>query len=154
MGKGSEVFVLDMGEPVRIVDLARNMVRLAGLVPDEDIQIRFIGLRPGEKLFEELITEGEHILSTHHEKIKIFQGPSLSHEFIEQWISKLKILLGERNEVGVVAHLSTIVPEYQVSAHWKGAVDKFKASANGSHTTDPHNNLDFAWQIRQASNAQ
>src|SRR4029077_12731712 len=70
MGKGAEIFVLDMGEPIRIVDLARNMIRLAGLVPDEDIEIRFVGLRRGEKLYEELISEGEKIMPTYHDKIK------------------------------------------------------------------------------------
>ena len=75
MGKGSDIFVLDMGEPIRIVDLARNMIRLSGLEPDEDIEIRYTGLRPGEKLFEELTLEGENILPTYHEKIKIFQAP-------------------------------------------------------------------------------
>jgi FlaA1/EpsC-like NDP-sugar epimerase len=155
MGEGSEVFVLDMGKPIRIVDLARNMIRLAGLIPDEDIKIRYVGLRPGEKLFEELITKGEDILSTHHEKIKIFQGPSLSLEAMEQWIHKLKILITERDDVGVIAHLSSILPEYQVSAQWKGAVEKLKVSAeNGSLTTHLRKPLDFAWQTRQASNAQ
>src|SRR5262249_7226366 len=74
MGKGSEVFVLDMGEPVRIIDLAHNMIQLAGLVPNEDIEIRFTGLRPGEKLFEEISMDGENIVPTYHEKIRIFTG--------------------------------------------------------------------------------
>ena len=113
MGKGTEIFVLDMGEPIRIVDLARNMIRMAGLVPEEDIEIRFIGLRPGEKLYEELMTQGENILPTYHEKIKIFQGHSLDRDFIEQWIFALEDLLALRDKGGVVEHLKTLVPEYR-----------------------------------------
>src|SRR5262249_48702284 len=74
MGEGSEVFVLDMGEPVRIMDLAHNMIRLAGFEPGEDIQILVTGLRPGEKLFEELQMEGEDVLPTPHEKIMRFRS--------------------------------------------------------------------------------
>lgn len=134
MGKGSEVFVLDMGEPIKIADLARKMVQLAGLVPDEDIEIRYTGLRPGEKLFEELITGSEHILSTDHDKIKIFQGPPVSAEAIERWIEELQMLLAERDEAGVVGHLAKLVPEYQISARWKHMIENkcFQASAGGS----------------------
>ena len=74
MGKGGEIFVLDMGEPVRIVDLARNLILLSGLRPEQDIQIEFSGSRPGEKLFEELSEEGEGLLPTHHQKIRVFAG--------------------------------------------------------------------------------
>ena len=115
MGRGKEIFVLDMGEPVRIVDLARNMIRLAGLIPDEDIEIQFTGLRPGEKLFEELITDGEHIRPTHHEKIKIFHGPPACPDKIEAWMRELFALLAARDEAGIVEHVSDLLPEYQVS---------------------------------------
>ena len=70
MGQGGEIFVLDMGEPVRILDLVRNLIRLSGLEPDRDIKIEFVGLRPGEKMFEELKLEGEDIGPTAHEKIR------------------------------------------------------------------------------------
>jgi FlaA1/EpsC-like NDP-sugar epimerase len=118
MGKGSEIFVLDMGEPVRILDLARNMIRLSGHEPDSDIPIRFIGLRPGEKLFEELSTAGDQMRPTCHEKIMIFCGQSLQYGFVQKWISELRVLLAQRNEAVVLAHLRGIVPEYQPSEKW------------------------------------
>jgi FlaA1/EpsC-like NDP-sugar epimerase len=113
MGKGSEVFVLDMGEPVRIVDLARRMIRLAGRDPDHDIQIRFTGMRPGEKLHEELITEGENILPTEHEKIRIFQGPSVDRRLMEEWLHELEDLLASRDETGTISHLKELMHEYR-----------------------------------------
>jgi FlaA1/EpsC-like NDP-sugar epimerase len=121
MGKGSELFVLDMGEPIRIVDLARNMIRLSGLDPDKDIRIEFVGLRPGEKLYEELITEGENILPTYHDRIKIFQGPRVSSDLIESWIEELKTLVARDDEGEVLAHLKKMVPEYQPTANGSGA---------------------------------
>jgi FlaA1/EpsC-like NDP-sugar epimerase len=71
IGKGGELFLLDMGRPVKIDDLARNMIRLSGLVPDRDIKVEYIGLRPGEKLYEELLIDGEGIIDTSYEKIKV-----------------------------------------------------------------------------------
>jgi FlaA1/EpsC-like NDP-sugar epimerase len=71
IGKGGELFLLDMGKQVKIADLARNMIRLSGLVPDRDIKIKYIGLRPGEKLYEELLIDGEGIIDTAYEKIKV-----------------------------------------------------------------------------------
>ena len=115
MGRGSEIFVLDMGEPIKIVDLARNMIRLSGKT-EEDIEIRFVGLRPGEKIFEELITEGESILPTYHNKIKIFQGPPVSLGSLEGWLLELEDLLERREEAGLVAHLKRLAPEYQPSS--------------------------------------
>jgi FlaA1/EpsC-like NDP-sugar epimerase len=118
MGKGSEIFVLDMGEPIRIVDLARNMIRLSGLDPDKDIRIKFVGLRPGEKLYEELITEGENILPTYNEKIKIFQGPPVSPDLIKDWIAQMTRLVVQGDEYAVIAHLKTLVPEYHPAGVW------------------------------------
>jgi FlaA1/EpsC-like NDP-sugar epimerase len=112
MGKGSEIFVLDMGQMVPIVDLAKNLITFAGLDP-EKIQIKFIGLRPGEKLYEELMTEGENILPTHHEKIKIFKGPQINRGLLEAWLLQLELLLEKRNPALVVSHLKELVPEYQ-----------------------------------------
>jgi FlaA1/EpsC-like NDP-sugar epimerase len=119
MGKGSEIFVLDMGEPIRIVDLARNMIKLSGREPDVDIEIRFTGLRPGEKLFEELITEGEDMQSTYHEKIKIFAGGRISRSVVEKWIRELEALIVRRDEAAVVQHLLEIVPQYKPSSQWR-----------------------------------
>lgn len=113
MGRGTEIFVLDMGEPVRIVDLASNMIRLAGKIPDRDIEIRFVGLRPGEKLFEELITSGENVMPTYHEKIKIFQGSGANRDIIDPWLLEMEDLLTTRDDDALVAHLKKLVPEYK-----------------------------------------
>ncbi len=121
MGKGSEIFVLDMGEPVRILDLARNMIRLSGYEPDIDIPVRFVGLRAGEKLFEELSTASDSVRPTCHEKIMIFSGQSLQHAFMQRWISDFRVLLAERNEAAILAHMRAIVPEYHPSGKWNEA---------------------------------
>jgi FlaA1/EpsC-like NDP-sugar epimerase len=113
MGKGSEIFVLDMGEQVRIIDLARNMIRIAGKIPDEEIEIRITGLRPGEKLYEEICTDGENMVPTFHEKIKIFQGPVENAERINAWLAKLRTYVAQWDANAVRAHLHVLVPEYQ-----------------------------------------
>jgi FlaA1/EpsC-like NDP-sugar epimerase len=118
MGKGSEIFVLDMGEPVRIVDLARNMIRLSGRVPDEEIEIRYTGLRPGEKLHEELITEGEDILPTYHQKIKIFQGQRPHAERLQEAVAELELLVEQRDEAAVLAQLKKMLLECQSGRSW------------------------------------
>jgi FlaA1/EpsC-like NDP-sugar epimerase len=118
MGKGSDVFVLDMGEPVRILDLARNMIRLSGHEPDVDIPIRFVGLRPGEKLFEELSTASDQVRPTCHDKIMIFCGPHLEYVAMQRWIAELQELLVQRNDLAVLTHMMQIVPEYQASGKW------------------------------------
>ena len=118
MGNGSEVFVLDMGEPIRIADLARNMIRLAGLVPEEDIEIRYTGLRPGEKLYEEVALRGENMAPTVHEKIQVFQGPEVNRSRILEWLTEVQALLQRRDASAIVAHLNALVPEYTPSALW------------------------------------
>jgi FlaA1/EpsC-like NDP-sugar epimerase len=112
MGMQSEILVLDMGSPVRILDLARKMITLAGFVPDEDIEIRFTGLRPGEKLFEELKIDSETVLPSTNEKIKIFRGEQLTIEEIEAWIGELRSLLERGEPSMLLEHFRRLVPEY------------------------------------------
>jgi FlaA1/EpsC-like NDP-sugar epimerase len=119
MGKGSEIFVLDMGEPVAIVNLARNMIRLSGKEPDVDIEIRFTGLRPGEKLFEELALDSESHMPTYHKKIRIFCGARKEAKAMEVWIAELERLVDEAAEAETLAHLKSLVPEYQPMGHWR-----------------------------------
>ncbi len=113
MGRGSEIFVLDMGTPVKIVDLARNLITLAGFKPDEDIEIRYTGLRPGEKLYEELSFEGEDIVATDHPKIRIFKGPQISFREVAPWVAELQHLLWKREAGPIIDHLHQLVPEYR-----------------------------------------
>jgi FlaA1/EpsC-like NDP-sugar epimerase len=112
MGRGSEIFVLDMGEPVKIVDLARNLISLSGLQPERDIGIVFTGARPGEKLFEELNEETEGLLPTHHEKIRSFAGQTLPCGEMERMLSKVRACCRERDGSELMSLLREIVPEY------------------------------------------
>jgi FlaA1/EpsC-like NDP-sugar epimerase len=115
--QGSEIFVLDMGEPVRIVDLAETMIRLAGKVPYEDIDIEFTGLRPGEKLLEE-INDGKNagILPRCLEKIQIIREQPLTWDIVTNWINELEILLTARQEPQLIQHIQKLVPEYKPAA--------------------------------------
>jgi FlaA1/EpsC-like NDP-sugar epimerase len=110
--EGSEIFVLNMGEPIRIVDLAENMIRLAGKVPYEDIDIEFTGLRPGEKLIEELRGESEGLVATSTDKMQVIRERPLTWDNIEQWIEELKELIANRQEPEIITHLQRLVPEY------------------------------------------
>ena len=116
MGKGSEIFVLDMGRPLRILDLAENMIRLSGLTPYDDIDIQFTGLRPGEKLVEEINGASDRMLPTYHEKIMIFQDSPLEWRLATEWIEQLRRLLAEHRESALVTHLQRVVPEYRPGA--------------------------------------
>ena len=126
MGQGGEVFVLDMGEPVRILDLVRNLIRLSGLEPDRDIKIEFVGLRPGEKLFEELKLEGEDIGPTAHHKIRVLTGSKMTFEQVSGWLDELSVLVEAKNVHGLVTKLVAIVPEYWPSPEIMslGAIDR------------------------------
>jgi FlaA1/EpsC-like NDP-sugar epimerase len=115
MGRGGEIFVLDMGQPMRILDLARNLIILSGLRPEEDIEIKFSGLRPGEKLFEELSSSDEATAPTQHEKIKIFRGPGCSREQMSQNLHRLEELCARRDVGSLILALKEIVPEYNPS---------------------------------------
>jgi FlaA1/EpsC-like NDP-sugar epimerase len=136
MAQRSEIFVLDMGESIRIIDLARNMIRLSGLEPGKDIEILYTGLRPGEKLNEQLMIESENVRPTYHEKIKVFHGEPADGEFMEEWIRQLKPLISERNDLGIVAHMAELVPEYQPGGHWAGIRESVVPRANGWHQVD------------------
>ncbi|MFO7688426.1 MAG: nucleoside-diphosphate sugar epimerase/dehydratase [Desulfobacterales bacterium] len=112
-----EVFVLDMGQPVKIADMARDLIRLSGFEPDEDIKIDYIGLRPGEKLFEELITEGEGIVPTSHKKIMTLRGEVCSLSQINGKIEKMARMAEEQDAEKIKATLKEIVDDYQPYDH-------------------------------------
>lgn len=117
MGEGGEIFVLDMGQPVRILDLARNLILLSGLRPGEDIQIEFTGVRPGEKLYEELHTLTEGTLPTGHTKIKAFQGASVPWERMEQELKNLRELCTKRDFGQLVLTMRGLVADYNPSTN-------------------------------------
>ena len=117
MGAGGEIFVLDMGDPVRIMDLARKMIILSGLRPQEDIKIEVTGMRPGEKLFEELSSENETCRRTHHEKIKILLAQRHSTEReMRDHVEGLRRLCAVRDSAALLLRLKEMVPEYNPSA--------------------------------------
>jgi FlaA1/EpsC-like NDP-sugar epimerase len=112
MGKGGEIFVLDMGEPVKIVDLARELITLSGFRPGEDIEITFMGLRPGEKLFEELSIKGEDMQETRHPKIGIWKNMPMDRDRLRAKIAELVALAKIGEYAGIVAKIKELVPEY------------------------------------------
>ncbi|AFD05470.1 polysaccharide biosynthesis protein [Solitalea canadensis] len=113
MGNGGEIFVFDMGKSVKIVDLAKKMIQLSGLTPDKDIQIVFTGLRPGEKLYEELLNDSECVQKTHHEKIKIARVRKYKYEWVEESINELLSSATNFQEKSIVRQMKLIVPEFK-----------------------------------------
>lgn len=118
MPDGSGTFVLDMGEPVRIADLARNMIRLWGLEPGKDIEIRYVGLRPGEKLDEELIGRGEQALPTMHPRIRALRGTADPPQNVGAWMAELRLAIEKRDEAGAISHMAALAPEYEPGEIW------------------------------------
>ena len=113
MGNGGEVFVFDMGKPVKISELANKMIKLYGMVPNIDIQVTYTGLRPGEKLYEELLTDDENVIKTYHEKIMIAKVRDVEIDGLSQCILVLSDLVGQNVEESVlVAKMKEIIPEY------------------------------------------
>jgi FlaA1/EpsC-like NDP-sugar epimerase len=129
--EGAEIFVLDMGEPIRIVDLAENMIRLAGKVPYEDIGIEFTGLRPGEKLIEEIRGKSEGLMATSAEKMHVIRERPLTWDRIDQWIAELKELIASRQETEIIEHLQRMVPEYAPAASGGRLVEMVPTESSG-----------------------
>jgi FlaA1/EpsC-like NDP-sugar epimerase len=112
MGKGGEIFIFDMGELVKIVDLAKKMIRLSGLTLDKDIQLVYTGLRPGEKLFEELLNDQENTLPTHHKKIMVAKVKEYDFAVIAAEIEALIQLFPSQDNKAIVSKMKQIVPEF------------------------------------------
>ena len=113
MGGGGEIYIFDMGKPVKIIDLANKMIRLAGFTPDKEIKIKIVGLRPGEKLYEELLKDDSKTLPTHHEKIMVAQEMIDNFEEVN---NEIEILIGIANKYSnnqVVARMKSLIPEFK-----------------------------------------
>jgi FlaA1/EpsC-like NDP-sugar epimerase len=112
MGQGGEIYIFDMGESVKIKDLAVKMIQLSGLELDKDIKIVYTGLRPGEKLYEELLNNSENTLPTHHEKIMIARVTEYPYDEVKQQLKKLIELFDDQDNVAIVKQMKQMVPEY------------------------------------------
>ena len=112
LGQGGEVFMLDMGQPVRILDLATDLIRLSGLEPERDIKIVFSGIRPGEKLFEELSTSDEHTQQTDHEKVMVAKVASTRPEELKAGFEKLHRVLNSNEHAPIWGLIQGLVPEF------------------------------------------
>lgn len=113
MGQGGEIYVFDMGKSVKIVELAKKMIKLSGLVPNKDIAIEYSGLRPGEKLYEELLNDLENTLPTHHEKIMIAKVREYDFDQVEREVSELIEIAKGQNEREIVWKMKSLVPEFK-----------------------------------------
>jgi FlaA1/EpsC-like NDP-sugar epimerase len=128
MGNGGEIFILDMGTAININEMAHELIKLSGLEPNVDIKIEFTGLRPGEKLYEELITEGEGILPTRHEKILVLEGHACDLADLAQNVHRLEQLAIAQDGAGIRKALSRMLPEYTPAVITAGNAGKQPAS--------------------------
>jgi FlaA1/EpsC-like NDP-sugar epimerase len=124
MGEGGEIFILDMGTPVKIADMARDLIRLSGLEPDVDVRIEFTGLRPGEKMTEELITEGEDILRTRHEKILVQKATTCDLSLLNGKLDVMASAARDHDTENIKTLLKEIVNDY-VPAFTEAGLDDF-----------------------------
>ncbi|HEY3406234.1 MAG TPA: nucleoside-diphosphate sugar epimerase/dehydratase [Ohtaekwangia sp.] len=113
MGRGGEIFIFDMGQSVKILDLAKRMIRLSGFEPGRDIDIVFTGLREGEKLYEELLNKKENTIKTHHEKILIAKVQEYSYSEINKYVELFIDFVDDKNELKMVALMKELVPEFK-----------------------------------------
>jgi FlaA1/EpsC-like NDP-sugar epimerase len=111
--RGGDIFHLDMGEPVRIADLAENMIRLSGFEPGRDIEIKYVGLRPGEKLYEELLVDGEDIEPTEHPRVRVVRA--VDGGIAGSWLADLQRAADARDTSALIALIRTAVPEFTPS---------------------------------------
>ena len=112
MSTGNQIFVFDMGESVKIDDLARRMIQLAGYTPDEDIKIHYSGLRPGEKLYEEVLSDHENTLPTNHSRIRIAKVREYDYDDASSSVSELETLSREVDIPTMVKLMKSVVPEF------------------------------------------
>ncbi len=132
IGKGGEVFILDMGEPVKIADLAENLILLSGLQPGRDIEIRYTGLRPGEKMFEELNLQDEHLIPTSHAKIRSYVGNhNLDARQTKAFLLHLRKIAEEQDVANLVLALKDLIPDYNPGSQ----LLKMALSSKPRHTT-------------------
>jgi len=115
MGTGGEIFILDMGTPIRIDDMAKDLIRMSRLELGRDIEIEYIGLRPGEKLHEELITDGEGIVPTSHEKIMVLKGSCSDTEILNARFDELREFAYNQDAESIRKKLQDMIPEYEPS---------------------------------------
>jgi FlaA1/EpsC-like NDP-sugar epimerase len=130
MGKGGEVFIFDMGQSIKIVDLAKKMIKLSGLELDKDIKIVYTGLRPGEKLYEELLTEGENNIPTYHKQILIAKVTTEPLEIINSDTEKLIQLFKKQDNFAIVQQMKKMVPEFKSNNSIYAQLDKIKFNDN------------------------
>lgn len=112
IAKGGEIFVLDMGQPVKIVDLVKDLIKLSGLEPEKDIKIKFTGLRPGEKLYEEILMDMDNLNKTAHNKIYIEKAQDFDFNKIKEAINRLELISHESNEENIFQEVENLVPTY------------------------------------------
>ncbi|MGO3241609.1 MAG: polysaccharide biosynthesis protein, partial [Sphingobacteriaceae bacterium] len=134
MGNGGEIFVFDMGKSVKIVDLAKKMIRLSGFVPFKDIEIKFTGLRPGEKLYEELLNDLENTLPTHHEKIMIAKVRENDFELVKNELQVLSRELESNDNIHVVRQMKEMIPEFKSQNSIYEQLDKEKLTTINPQT--------------------